>query len=120
MIRSEWDCTLEPTGAQPAVRLWSVPDGSRVHVAGLVTHRQRPENAKGATFVTLEDETGYVNGVIWKDLGVRQRKNLLGASLMGIACTIQREGDVIHLVVRNLLDYTPLLGKLVTESRDVR
>lgn len=107
-------------GAIPAERLWSVPDGARVHVAGLVTHRQRPESAKGATFVTLEDETGYVNSVVWQDLGARQRKILLRSSLMGIAGKVQREGDVIHLVARNLLDYTPMLGRLVTESRDFR
>lgn len=107
-------------GAIPAERLWTVPDGTRVHVAGLVTHRQRPESAKGATFVTLEDETGYVNSVVWQDLGERQRKTLLRASLLGIAGKVQREGDVIHVVARNLLDYTRLLGSLRHESRDFR
>jgi error-prone DNA polymerase len=85
-----------------------------------VTHRQRPESAKRATFVTLEDETGYVNSVIWQDLGARQRKILLRATLMGIAGKVQREADVIHVVARNLLDYTPMLGDLSVQSRDFR
>ena len=53
-------------------------------------------------FVTLEDETGYVNVVVWRDLGERQRRELLGARLMGVDGVIQREGEVVHLVARRL------------------
>lgn len=103
-----------------AERLWGVPDDSTIKVAGLVTQRQRPESAKGVTFVTLEDETGFVNAVVWQDLGERYRKPLLRSKLMGITGKVQREGDVIHIVARSLEDYSALLGRLRTESRDFR
>ncbi len=79
-----------------AEQLWDIPDESTIRVAGLVTQRQRPESAKGVTFVTLEDETGFVNAVVWQDLGERYRKPLLRSKLMSITGKVQREGDVIH------------------------
>ena len=69
-------------------------------------------------FVTLEDETGYVNVVVWHDLVEKQRRELLASSLLGVQGTIQREGKVIHLVAQRLTDHTQLLGQLAARSRD--
>ncbi len=103
-----------------AEQLCRVPSDSRVRVADLVTQRQRPESANGVTFVTLEDETGHINAVAWRDLGERQRKPLLRSHLMSISGDVQRDGDGIHVVARNIEDYSPFLGRLRTESRDFR
>ena len=92
--------------------------GSRVRAAGLVTCRQRPDTASGVVFVTLEDETGTVNVVVWRDLVERQRRELLGARLLGVEGVIERDGDVVHLVARRLSDHSGLLGQLLARSRD--
>lgn len=103
-----------------AEQLAGAPDGMPVRVAGLVTHRQRPGSAKGATFVTLEDETGLANVIVWKNLGEKQRRQLLRARLLAVNGQVQRDGDVVQVLARSLEDYTPLLGRLRTESRDFR
>ena len=69
-------------------------------------------------FVTLEDETGYVNVVVWNKIVERQRRELLGARLMGVEGKVQREGEVVHLIARKLTDHSRLLGTLATASRD--
>jgi error-prone DNA polymerase len=94
--------------------------GSRVRAAGIVTGRQRPGTASGTVFVTLEDETGYVNVIVWPHLIERQRRELLGARLMGVEGVLEREGEVVHLVARRLTDHSALLGRLATSSRDFR
>ena len=86
--------------------------------AGLVTHRQRPGSATGVVFLTLEDETGLVNVIVHPRLVERQRRELLGARLLGVLGVLQREGEVLHLIARRLVDHTPLLGSLPTRSRD--
>ena len=101
-----------------AADLALLADGDNVRAAGIVTCRQRPGTASGVVFVTLEDETGYVNVVVWSKLVERQRRELLGARLMGVEGKLQREGGVIHLVARRLTDHTRLLGTLATASRD--
>jgi error-prone DNA polymerase len=101
-----------------AQTLCARPHGSRVRAAGLVTCRQRPDTASGVVFVTLEDETGSVNVVVWRDLVERQRRELLGARLLGVEGVIERDGDVVHLVARRLSDHSQLLGQLLTHSRD--
>ncbi|MBI5016783.1 MAG: error-prone DNA polymerase [Deltaproteobacteria bacterium] len=103
-----------------AAELSRLPHGRRARAAGLVTNRQHPATASGVTFVTLEDETGTVNVVVWRDLAARQRRELLGASLLGVSGVLEREGDVIHLVARRLEDRSALLGDLVARSRDFR
>jgi error-prone DNA polymerase len=95
-----------------------LPDGSPVRFAGLVTVRQRPGTASGVTFLTLEDETGTVNAVVWKQLAVRQRRELLESRLMGIDGVVQFQDGVRHLVAHRLLDYNELLPALRVESRD--
>ena len=87
-------------------------------LAGIVTCRQRPGTASGVVFVTLEDETGLANIVIYGRLAERQRRELLGASLLGVMGQVQREGDVVHLVAGRLVDLSSWLGRLETASRD--
>ena len=69
-------------------------------------------------FVTLEDETGCVNVIVWRDVGDRQRAELLGARLLGVEGKVERDGDVVHLVAWKLSDHSALLGRLETSSRD--
>jgi error-prone DNA polymerase len=101
-----------------AVELKWLPDGSPARAAGIVTGRQRPGTASGTVFVTLEDETGYVNVIVWPHLVERQRRELLGAALMGVEGTLERQGEVMHLVAKRLSDHSDLIGSLKVESRD--
>ena len=87
-------------------------DGRHVRVAGLVLVRQKPGSAKGVMFITIEDETGVANLVIWPSLYEKQRRLILTASMMGVDGRIQREGDVVHVVVRRLYDLSGELAKL--------
>jgi error-prone DNA polymerase len=103
-----------------AERLHHCAHGAAVRAAGLVTCRQRPDTASGVVFVTLEDETGHVNVVVWRALVERQRRALLGASLLAVQGVIERDGDVVHLVAHRLQDYSALLGQLSTRSRNFR
>ena len=109
---------FEGHGFLTADALVDCADGRPVQVAGIVVTRQRPGSANGVNFVTLEDETGYINLVIWQDLAETQRRVLVGARLMAAAGTVQKQGDVIHVVARELRDYNSLLGELTTVSRD--
>lgn len=101
-----------------AAELHGFPRGHFARTAGIVTGRQRPATAKGVVFVTLEDETGYTNVVVWNRLVEKQRRELLNSSLLGVEGKIQREGNVVHLVAHRLFDHSQLLGGLVTGSRD--
>ena len=92
--------------------------GSYVRTAGIVTCRQRPGTASGVIFVTLEDETGNINVIVWNNVLEKQRRELLGSRLLGVGGQIQREGKVIHLVASRLFNYTRLLGSLMTTNRD--
>ncbi|KAF0164574.1 MAG: error-prone DNA polymerase [Rhodocyclaceae bacterium] len=106
----------------PAGALRTSGNNALVRCAGIVTCRQRPGTASGVIFVTLEDETGFANVVVFNDLASRQRRLLLGSRLLGVAGTLQREGEgehaVVHLIARRLFDHSELLGRLVTSSRD--
>lgn len=93
-----------------------LPHGSFARAAGLVTCRQRPDTASGVVFVTLEDESGCVNVVVWRDLLERQRRALLGARLLGVEGVVQREGLVVHLLARRLEDHSLLLERLRGEA----
>jgi error-prone DNA polymerase len=110
--------SLQRLGLMPAEALRGSAHGSLARAAGLVTCRQRPDTASGVIFVTLEDETGTVNVVVWRDLIERQRRELLGARLLAVEGTIERDGEVVHLIARRLFDRSPLLGRLLARSRD--
>jgi error-prone DNA polymerase len=101
-----------------AAEIRAMPHGRFARAAGIVTGRQRPDTASGVVFVTLEDETGHVNVVVWRALSERQRRELLGSRLMAVHGVVEREGEVVHLVARQLVDESALLGRLLTRSRD--
>jgi len=101
-----------------AMELRSFPHGRLARAAGLVISRQRPGTASGVTFLTLEDETGSINVVVWRDLADKQRRELLGSRLLAVYGVLERQGEVTHLIAGHLKDLTPLLGDLVTHSRD--
>jgi error-prone DNA polymerase len=109
---------LKKRGLRDAAEVAAARHGQFVRTAGIVTCRQRPATASGVIFVTLEDETGHVNLVVWNDLAERQRRELLGARLLEVAGVIQKEGLVVHVLARRLGDLTPLLGRLATASHD--
>ncbi|KOX98458.1 DNA polymerase [Pseudomonas nunensis] len=100
--------------------LLDVEHGRPVSVAGLVTGRQRPGTASGVTFVTLEDEFGNVNVVVWRDLAERQRQVLVGSQLLKVDGRWEREGEVRHLIAGRLSDLSFLLDGISVRSRDFR
>ena len=102
----------------PADQLTSHPDNAIIRVAGLVTNRQKPMTATGVVFVTLEDETGYANIVIWPNIVERQRNVLLQSQLMVVTGQIQTTSNVTHIIARRLQNYTELIGELETRSRN--
>jgi len=105
-------------GLQPAQHLHSCTHGNFARTAGIVTCRQSPGSAGGVTFITLEDETGIIQVIVWPKLAQQQRRVLLGARLLAVAGEVQREGEVLHLIAKRLEDHSHLLGRLITHSRD--
>ena len=89
-----------------------------VHVAGVVLIRQRPGSAKGVVFITIEDETGIANLIVWPDVFAKQRKIVMGARLMAVEGIIQRDEDVIHVIARRLEDDTHRLRHLSEDIMD--
>ena len=101
-----------------AEQLKNIQPGRPVQVAGLVTGRQRPGSASGVTFVTLEDETGNVNVVVWLETARRQRKPLITARLLHVKGILEREGDIVHVMAGRLSDLSHLIQTLPVNSRD--
>jgi len=113
---------LQRRGWCSAQQLQQGPDGRRAWACGLVTMRQQPVTAKGTTFITLEDETGCINVIVWRHIRERQRLTVLQAPLLAVVGQWQNRNGVMHLVARRLVDVSSWLGELgrVTESRDFR
>ncbi len=104
----------------PASVLQHFPDGRLARASGIVTHRQRPETAKGVVFLTLEDETGAVNVIVSLRVAEAQRRPLLAATLLTVYGVWQCQGEVRHLVAKTLVDHSALLQGLATHSRNFR
>jgi error-prone DNA polymerase len=100
--------------------LRELPHGRVVRVAGIVTARQRPQSAGGVMFITLEDETGFVNLIVWERVWERARRIANNSRLLEVHGMLQKEELVTHVVAAKLVDRTPMLGTLVTQSRDFR
>lgn len=109
---------LERLRFLPAAAIAACANRKLVRAAGLVTCRQRPDTASGVMFVTLEDETGFTNVIVHRALIERQRRELLGARLLGVYGVLQREGEVVHLIAKRLVDHSRLLGALAPRSRN--
>ncbi|MFV3131880.1 error-prone DNA polymerase [Niveispirillum sp. KHB5.9] len=104
--------TMTGLGMMPTKALGDAKPGTMINTAGLTLVRQRPGTASGVIFVTLEDETGIANLVVWNSVMERFRRTLMTATLMGVRGRLQREGDVIHVVAERLIDLSPHLHAL--------
>jgi error-prone DNA polymerase len=98
--------------------LAEVKDGQMVKVAGLVLVRQRPGTAAGVCFITIEDETGFSNLVVWQSLFEKYRREILQSRLLMVEGKLQREGEVVHIIAQKLFDYTKLLKVIATKEYD--
>jgi error-prone DNA polymerase len=103
---------------QSSADLHDLPDGRLVRTCGIVITRQQPGTAKGVTFLSLEDEHGSVQVIVWKKVRLQFRAELLHARLLGVWGIWQREAGVCHLIAHRLVDLSPWLGRLPTRSRD--
>lgn len=101
-----------------AKQLKNLRSGQLVTVLGLVVGRQRPSTSAGVTFVTLEDETGNVNVVIWRDIGRQQRHQWLYAKLLEVKGKVEIEGDVVHVIAGRMTDRSEWLPTRAVRSRD--
>jgi error-prone DNA polymerase len=95
-------------------------DGSRLTVAGIVLVRQRPGSAQGVLFVTIEDETGHANLIVWPSVFDRQRRILLSATMLACRGKLQKEGEVIHVIAEEITDLSGLLRSVGDETRGIR
>ena len=108
-----------PPACLPANRLEVPPDGARVAVAGLVILRQRPGTAKGVIFVTLEDETGVVNVIVWRGIYERFRRAVISGRMLRVTGRVQRAHEVTHVIAERIEDMSPLLDRLLSDDADV-
>jgi error-prone DNA polymerase len=92
--------------------LQTTRDGRWIELAGIVLVRQKPGSAKGVMFITLEDETGVANLVVWTKTFEANRRTVLGASMMGVRGQVQREGEVIHVIAQRLDDLSAMLASV--------
>jgi error-prone DNA polymerase len=104
-------------GITRSVDLLTVRNGQRVTIGGIVLVRQRPGSAKGVIFMTLEDETGVANAIVWSKIFERYRPVVMGARLVKIRGRLQSQSGVIHTVVEHIEDITPMLGLLQKEAK---
>lgn len=97
----------------PNDRLDNVPNGARCAVAGLVLVRQRPGTAKGVIFITLEDETGICNVIVWRKKYEEFRRAVIGGRALKVTGRLQREGGITHLIAEKIDDISPMLDELI-------
>ena len=109
---------LKVAGVGTVAELADLANGAQARVAGIVVTRQRPATASGVTFLTLEDESGHINVIVWRELGRRQRRELVHSQLLEVRGELQRESGVTHLIAAQLTDRSRLLGALLPRSRD--
>jgi error-prone DNA polymerase len=111
---------LDRLQVRRAAELSTLRSGLKVRVAGIVTHRQRPETASGVIFMSLEDETGISNLIVWPSVQLSQREALFSARMMVVQGELQNEMNVVHVIARKMRDYSHWLGRVLTDSRDFR
>lgn len=111
---------FEAMNLSTAAEMREFPDRKLARTTGLVTMRQRPGTANGVMFITLEDETGVTNLIVWPDLVEKQRKEILNAWHLTVYGIWQRHGDVMHLVAKRVVDSSEMLGDPSVASRDFR
>ncbi|MCC1494113.1 OB-fold nucleic acid binding domain-containing protein [Cognatishimia sp. F0-27] len=109
-----------PPAALPAALLSVPPNGARICVAGIVILRQRPGTAKGVIFLTLEDETGVINVIVWRKLYDRYRRAVIAGRMLRVTGRIQREGGVCHVISEHIEDVSAMLDHLLTPPAPAR
>ena len=107
-----------PPNACPVERLKYAPKGARITVAGLVILRQRPGTAKGVIFITLEDETGIVNVIVWHNMFEQFRRAVISGRLLRVTGRLQRSAGVTHVLAEKIEDISGLLDQL-TQPEEV-
>lgn len=105
---------------RPAHELTQLRDGLGVKVAGVVTSRQRPQTASGVTFMTLEDESGFLNVVVWPAVAAQWPLVVREASLLGVSGRVQISEGVVHIIAHTLVDLSHWLSAMTLRSRDFR
>lgn len=108
-----------PPSALPHNRLHEPPGGARITVAGLVLVRQRPGTAHGVIFITLEDETGISNVIVWKKVYEKFRRAVVAGRLLRVTGRLQREGQVVHIIAEKIEDISPMLDQLLSAGSQV-
>ena len=103
---------LASGGIVPASALPGMREGRRVEVAGVILVRQKPGSAKGVLFITIEDETGVAQGILWPDRFEAQRHTVMSATMVGLVGRVQKEGPVIHIIVDRIADYSWMLREV--------
>ncbi len=103
---------LTRRGVTRCADLATIRDGRHVEVAGIILVRQKPGSAKGVLFITIEDETGIANGIIWPDRFEKQRRTVMSASMIGMKGRVQKEGEVIHVICDLIVDHGDLLHRV--------
>ena len=103
---------LTRRGVKRCADLAAIRDGRHVEVAGIILVRQKPGSAKGVLFITIEDESGIANGILWPDRFEAQRRTVMSAAMIGMKGRVQREGEVIHVICDRIVDYGDLLAKV--------
>jgi len=104
-----------PPSCLVAARLDVPPEGARITVAGLVILRQRPGTAKGVIFLTLEDETGIVNVIVWRKLYERFRRAVISGRMLRVTGRLQRAHSVTHVIAEQIEDISPMLDRLLQD-----
>nr|WP_325251776.1 OB-fold nucleic acid binding domain-containing protein [Amylibacter sp.] len=103
----------KPPHALPHNRLTDPPQGARITVAGLVLVRQRPGTAKGVIFLTLEDETGISNIIVWQNVYQQYRRAVISGRLLRVTGKVQRDGTVVHVIAQQVEDISHMLDQLI-------
>lgn len=110
---------LDSLGVTPTALLPNKKNGDRIKVSGLITVRQRPGTAKGVLFITIEDETGFANIVVWEKVFERDRRDIIQARLLMVEGKLQIEGEVIHVIADKCFNLSPLLRKMTENPEEV-
>lgn len=105
-----------PPTCLTAARLWEPPENARIAVAGLVILRQRPGTAKGVIFLTLEDETGVVNIIVWRKIYEQFRRAVIAGRLLRVTGRLQRADGVVHVIAETIEDISPMLDLLLEQQ----
>jgi error-prone DNA polymerase len=103
---------LSRRGIVRCANLARIKDGRHVEVAGIILVRQKPGSAKGVLFITIEDETGIANGILWPDRFEAQRRTVMSAAMIGMKGRVQKEGEVIHVICDRIVDHGDLLSQV--------